>query len=299
MKRSREISHLNSPCRIRTGDLSTQSLNSADTSLAIPACSPARDDRAAGSVKGNPFPPYTRHPERQRKISVSRVSEGKDSQYQWAGRRVPGPGMTGSRVIHGMFRDSSPAAQNDRRGGKEARVDTGDVLPCCQFKRSPEISPQWRTRHSNSTVISTVGSGVEKSHSSIVRAALRREISRLCVNSTDTTPAIPACSPARDDRAAGRVKDKAFPPYTRHPERQRRISVSMVSKGKGSQYQWAGRRVPGPGMTGSRAIHGMSRDSSPAAQNDRRGGKERARPWHDRQQSHSRHVPRFFACGSE
>ena len=172
-----------------------------------------------------------------------------------------------------MYRDSSPAAQNDRRGRKEARVDTG-AAPCRQFKGSPEIPLQWRTRHSTSTVISTVGSGVEKSHSSIACAALRREISRLCVNSTDTTPAIPACTPARDDRAAGSVKDNAFPPCTRHPERQRRISISMVNEGKGSQYQWAGRRVPGPGMTGSRVIHGMYRDSSPAAQNDRRGGKE-------------------------
>ena len=94
MKRSREISHLNSPCRIRTGDLSTQSLNSADTSLAIPTCSPTRDDRAAGGARGNTFPPYTRHPERQRRISVNTVSEGKGSQYQWAGRSVPGPGMT-------------------------------------------------------------------------------------------------------------------------------------------------------------------------------------------------------------
>ena len=80
--------------RNEAGDLGAQSLNSADTSLAIPACIPARDDRAAGSVKDNTFPPYTRHPERQRKISVSMVSEGKGSQYQWAGRRVPGPGMT-------------------------------------------------------------------------------------------------------------------------------------------------------------------------------------------------------------
>ena len=210
-QRSGKISLLNSMCGIETGDLSTQSLNSADTSLAIPACTPARDDRAAGSVKGNTFPPCTRHPERQRKISVSMVSEGKGSQYQWAGRRVPGLGMTGSRVIHGMYRDSSPAAQNDRRDGKEARVDTSDVLPCCQLKRSPEIPPQWRTRHSNSTVISTVGSGVEKSHTSIACAALRREISRLCVNNADTTLAIPACSPARDDRAAGSVKVKSLP----------------------------------------------------------------------------------------
>ena len=163
MKKSREISHLNSPCRIRMGDLSTQSLNSADTTPAIPACTPARDDRAAGSVKDNAFPPCTRHPERQRKISVNTISEGKGSQYQWAGRRVPGPGMTGSRVIHGMYRNSSPVAQNDRRGGKEARVDTGDVLPYRQFKRSPEIPPQWRTRYSTSTVISTVGSGAPKS----------------------------------------------------------------------------------------------------------------------------------------
>ncbi len=254
-------------------EISRLCVNSDDTTPAIPACSPARDDRAAGSVKDKAFPPYTRHPERQRRISVSRVSKGKGSQYQWAGRNVPGPGMTSSRVIHGMFLDSSPAAQNDRRGRKEARVDTG-AAPCRQFKGSPEIPLQWRTRHSTSTVISTVGSGVEKSHSSIACAALRQEISRLCVNSADTSLAIPACSPARDDRAAGSVKGNTFPPYTRHPERQRRISVSRVSEGKGSQYQWAGRRVPGPGMTGSRVIYGMYRDSSPAAQNDRRGGKE-------------------------
>ena len=112
----------------------------------------------------------------------------------------------------------------------------------CHFdgrQRSPEISPQ------------------------MVHAAMKQEISRLCVNSTDTTPAIPACSPARDDRAAGGARGNTFPPCTRHPERQRRISVSMVSEGKGSQYQWAGRRVPGPGMTGSRVIHGMYQDSSP------------------------------------
>ena len=125
------------------------------------------------------------------------------------------------------------------------------------------------------------------------------DLSTQSLNSADTTPAIPACIPARDDRAAGGARGNTFPPYTRHPERQRRISVSMVSECKGSQYQWAGRRVPGPGMTGSRVIHGMYRDSSPAAQNDRRGGKESTGPWHDRQQSHSRHVPRFFACGSE
>ena len=145
------------------------------------------------------------------------VSEGKGSQYQWVGRRVPVPGMTCSRVIHGMSRDSSPAAQNDWRGGKEARVDTGDVLSCRQFKGSPKIPPQWRTRYSTSTVISTVGSGVEKSHSSIACAALRQEISRLCVNSTDTSPAIPACSPARDDRAAGRrAASKAIPSRLAH-----------------------------------------------------------------------------------
>ena len=120
MKRSREISHLNSPCRIRTGDLSTQSLNSADTSLAIPACIPARDDRAAGSVKDKAFPPYTRHPERQRRISVNTISEGKGSQYQWAGRRVPGPGMTSSRVIHGMYRDSSPGVRMTGGAGRKA-----------------------------------------------------------------------------------------------------------------------------------------------------------------------------------
>ena len=125
------------------------------------------------------------------------------------------------------------------------------------------------------------------------------DLSTQSLNSADTSLAIPACSPARDDRAAGSARGNTFPPYTRHPERQRRISVSMVSEGKGSQYQWAGRRVPGPGMTGSRVIHGMYRDSSPAAQNDRRGGKESTGPWHDRQQSHSRQVPRFFACGSE
>ena len=143
-QRSPEISLLNSMCGIETGDLSTQSLNSADTSLAIPACTPARDDRAAGSVKHKAFPPYTRHPERQRRISVSMVSEGKGSQYQWAGRSVPGPGMTGG-------------------AGRRVRVDTGGVLPCCQLKRSPEIPPQWRTRYSTSTVISTVGSGAPKS----------------------------------------------------------------------------------------------------------------------------------------
>ena len=149
------------------------------------------------------------------------------------------------------------------------------VAPCRQFKGIPEIPPQWRTRYSTSTVISTVGSGAPKSHSS--NGTRRNEAGDLgaqSLNSTDTTPAIPACSPARDDRAAGSVKDKAFPPYTRHPERQRRISVNTVSEGKGSQYQWAGRRVPGPGMTGSRVIHERYRDSSPAAQNDRRGRKE-------------------------
>ena len=174
-----------------------------------------------------------------------------------------------------MFRDSSPAAQNDRRGGKEARVDTGDVLPCRQFKRNPEIPPHWRTRHSTSTVISTKAqrSG-EISLLNSMCGIETGDLSTQSLNSTDTSLAIPACSPARDDRAAGSVKGNTFPPYTRHPERQRRISVSRVSKGKGSQYQWAGRRVPGPGMTGSRAIHGMSLDSSPAAQNDRRGGRE-------------------------
>ena len=210
------------------------------------------------------------------------------------------------------------------------------AAPCRQFKGSPEIPPQWRTRRSTSTVISTVGSGAPKFHSSITRAALRREISRLCVNSADTSLAIPACSPARDDRAAGSVKGNTFPPYTRHPERQQKISVNTVSEGKGSQYQSAGRRVPGLGMTNtesftagteilrlrlrmtggagrayvlilavscpavissgtlkfprngargippplsfrpkrSRVIIGKYRDSSPAAQNDRRGGKE-------------------------
>ena len=102
--------------RNEAGDLGAQCLNSADTSLAIPACSSARDDRAAGGARGNTFPPYKRHPERQRRISVSMVSEGKGSQYQWAGRSVPGPGMTCSRVIHDRYRDPSPAAQNDRRG---------------------------------------------------------------------------------------------------------------------------------------------------------------------------------------
>ena len=53
------------------------------------------------------------------------------------------------------------------------------AAPCRQFKGSPEIPPQWRTRHSTPTVISTVGSGVEKSHSSIVQEAMRQEISRL------------------------------------------------------------------------------------------------------------------------
>ena len=149
------------------------------------------------------------------------------------------------------------------------------AAPCRQFKRSPEIPPQWRTRYSTSTVISTVGSGAPKSHSS--NGTRRNEAGDLgaqSLNGADTSLAIPACTPARDDRAASSVKAKAFPPYTRHPERQQKISVSMVSEGKSSQYQWAGRRVPGPGMTSSRVIHGMYRDSSPAAQNDRRGGKE-------------------------
>ncbi len=124
---------------------------------------------------------------------------------------------------------------------------------------------------------------------------MKQEISRLCVNSDDTTPAIPPCSPARDDRAAGSVKDKDFPPCTRHPERQRRISVSIVSEGKGSQYQWAGRRVPGPGMTGSRVIHGMYRDSSPAAQNDRRGRKEDfRRAYHAKKTVNFFQIHRFF-----
>ena len=119
-QRSGEISLLNSMCGIETGDLSTQSLNGTDTTPAIPACSPARDDRAAGSVKGNIFPPYTRHPERQRRISVNTVSEGKGSQYQWAGRRVPGPDMTGSRVIHGRYRDSSPGVRMTGGAGRKA-----------------------------------------------------------------------------------------------------------------------------------------------------------------------------------
>ena len=192
-----------------------------------------------------------------------------------AGRRVPGPGMTGSRVIHGMYRDSSPAAQNDRQGGKEARVDTGDVLSCRQFKGSPEIPPQWRTRYSTSTVISTEAqrSG-EISLLNSMCGIEAGDLSTQSLNSADTSLAIPACSPARDDRAAGSVKDKAFPPYTRHTERQRKISVSVVSEGKGSQYQSAGRSVLGPDMTSSRVIHGRYRDSSPAAQNDRRGRKE-------------------------
>ena len=97
--------------RNEAGDLGAQSLNSTDTIPAIPACSPARDDRAAGGARGNTFPPYTHHPEHQRRISVNTVSEGKGSQYQWAGRRVPGPDMTCSRVIIGKYRDSSPAAR--------------------------------------------------------------------------------------------------------------------------------------------------------------------------------------------
>jgi hypothetical protein len=138
------------------------------------------------------------------------------------------------------------------------------AAPCRQCKRSPEIPPQWRTRYSTSTVISTVGSGAPKSHSS--NGTRRNEAGDLgaqSLNSADTSLAIPACIPARDDRAAGSVKGNTFPPCTRHPERQRKISVSRVSEDKASQYQWTGRRVPGPGMTGSRVIHGMYRDSSP------------------------------------
>ena len=37
------------------------------------------------------------------------------------------------------------------------------AAPCCQLKGSPEIPLQWRTRHSTSTVISTVGNGAPKS----------------------------------------------------------------------------------------------------------------------------------------
>lgn len=134
------------------------------------------------------------------------------------------------------------------------------AAPCRQFKGSPEISLQWRTRHSTSPVISTVGSGAPKSHSS--NGTRRNEAGDLgaqSLNSADTSLAIPACSPAQDDRAAGSVKGNTFPPCTRHPERQRKISVSRVSKGKGSQYQWAGRSVPGLDMTGGagRKISGV------------------------------------------
>ena len=274
MKRSREISHLNSPCRIRTGDLSTQSLNSADTSLAIPTCSPTRDDRAAGGARGNTFPPYTRHPERQRRISVNTVSEGKGSQYQWAGRSVPGPGMTntesftaGTEILrlrlrmtggagrkHMLILAVSCPAVNSRGALKSPRNGARGIPPPLSFRRS---AAEPRNLSSNGTRRNEAG-----------------DLGAQSLNSADTSLAIPACTPARDDRAAGSVKHKAFPPYTRHPERQRRISVNTVSEGKGSQYQWAGRRVTGPGMTGSRGIHGMYRDSSPAAQNDRRGGKE-------------------------
>ena len=174
------------------------------------------------------------------------------------------------------------------------------AAPCRQFKGIPEIPPRNGAR-GILPPLSFRRSAAEPRNLTpqMVHAAMKQEISRLCVNSADTSLAIPACSPARDDRAAGSVKGNTFPPCTCHPERQRKISVSMVSEGKGSQYQWAGRRVPGPDMTGSRVIHGRYRDSSPAAQNDRRGGKERTGPWHDRQQSHSRQVPRFFVCGSE
>ena len=242
MKRSREISLLNSMCGIETGDLSTQSLNGTDTTPAIPACSPARDDRAAGSVKHKAFPPYTCHPERQRKISVSMVSKGKGSQYQWAGRK------------HMLILAVSCPAVNSRGALKSPRNGARGIPPPLSFRRS---AAEPRNLSSNGTRRNEAG-----------------DLGAQSLNSADTSLAIPACTPARDDRAAGSVKHKAFPPYTRHPERQRRISVNTVSEGKGSQYQWAGRRVTGPGMTGSRGIHGMYRDSSPAAQNDRRGGKE-------------------------
>ena len=123
-QQSREISHLNSPCRIRTGDLGAQSLNSTDTTPAIPACSPARDDRAAGSVKDKAFPPYTRHPERQQKISVSMVSEGKGSQYQWAGRKY---------VL--ILAVSCPAV-NSRGALKFPRNGARGIPPPLSFRRS-------------------------------------------------------------------------------------------------------------------------------------------------------------------
>ena len=139
-------------------------------------------------------------------------------------------------------------------GGKSVRVDTGGVLPPAVNSSGALKFPRNGARGIPPS-LSFRRSAVEpRNLSSMVHAAMKQEISRLCVNSADTTPAIPACSPARDDRAAGSVKDKAFPPYTRHPERQRRISVSRVSEGKGSQYQWAGRRVPGPGMTNTESF---------------------------------------------
>lgn len=150
--------------RNEAGDIGAQSLNSADTSLAIPACTPARDDRATGSVKDKAFPPYTRHTERQRKISVSVVSEGKGSQYQSAGRRVPGPDMTCSRVIIGKYRDSSPGVRMTGGAGRKHVLIL--AVSCRQFKGSPKIPPQWRTRYSTSTVISSGGQRRNESYSS-------------------------------------------------------------------------------------------------------------------------------------
>ena len=133
-QRSGEISLLNSMCGIETGDLSTQSLNGTDTTPAIPACSPARDDRAAGSVKGNIFPPYTRHPERQRRISVSMVSEGKGSQYQWAGRK------------HVLILAVSCPAVNSRGALKSPRNGARGIPPPLSF-RAEASAEMNHTRH--------------------------------------------------------------------------------------------------------------------------------------------------------
>ena len=170
-----------------------------------------------------------------------------------------------------------PPAVNSRGALKSSRNGAHGVPHLLSFRRS---AAEPRNLSSNGTRRNEAG-----------------DLGAQGLNSTDTSPAIPPCSPARDDRAAGSVKDKAFSPYTRHPERQRRISVSMVSKGKGSQYQWAGRRVPGPGMTGSRVIHGMYRDSSPAAQNDRRGGKEDFRRAYHAKNGESFFRFTVFSCG--
>ena len=104
----------------------------------------------------------------------------------------------------------------------------------CHFdgrQRSPEISPQ------------------------MVHAAMKQEISRLRV-SIVPIPLSPfrLAAPLEMTGRRAASKSKAFPPCTRHPERQRRISVNTVSEGKGSQYQWAGRRVPGPGMTNTESF---------------------------------------------